>query len=231
MFTKCAPGGVCTVQPGSQVIIANPGDLTPLLRFVTTSFMGLVTTEHSRYDMSSKSLNWLILLSLLGSTLMGAATWAETKSAAADKKPAAQAEPPKEQLAEVLAPSQFFGGAAMGYAAAKAIPEVCSKIFCYCGCDITDGHNCLLDCFTSRHGVDCHICQEESLQALRMHRDEEPLVNIQKNIDENYSNRYPFKEESPALKKYKATRLWTQSKSSESTSKAADTSDSCCARK
>lgn len=116
-----------------------------------------------------------------------------------------------EKLLPVLSPEQFFGGAAMGYAAAKAVPHVCHKIFCYCGCDITDSHSNLLDCFTSYHGADCHICQEEALIALKMNRDAQPLSAIQKVIDETYSSRYPFKEESQAYKKYKATRLWSVS--------------------
>src|SRR5271170_459218 len=60
---------------------------------------------------------------------------AETR--AADTK----AEEAKDQnLAPVLNPGQFFGPAAMGYAAAQGCPHVCTKLFCYCGCDMTDGH-------------------------------------------------------------------------------------------
>src|SRR5271154_5209613 len=114
----------------------------------------------------------------------------------------------EEKLPAVLPPEQFFGAAAMGYAAAKAVPEVCSKVFCYCGCDITDHHKCLLDCFASLHGVDCHICQEEALQTLRMDRNDDSIAAIQQAIDEGYSSKYPFKEESPALKHYKSIRLW-----------------------
>jgi len=178
--------------------------------------------------MSFKSFHWLILLSLLSNTLCTAPIWAE--AAGSGSKKAGVVEAIEEKLAPVLPPEQFFGGAAMGYAAAKAAPHVCSKLFCYCGCDITDNHTCLLDCFTSRHGVDCHICQEEALQALRMNRDDEPLKNIQKSIDETYSGKYPFKQESPALKKYKTTRLWTQSNTSTAPAKPQESHDACCAR-
>ncbi len=136
---------------------------------------------------------------------------ASTKDAPSTKEAAA----PKAQsgseakLLPVLAPEQFFGVAAMGYAAAKAVPHVCHKLFCYCGCDITDAHTNLLDCFTNFHGADCHICQEEAMHALKMDRDEQPVSVIQKFIDETYASKYPFKEDSPAYKKYKATRLWT----------------------
>lgn len=114
----------------------------------------------------------------------------------------------KEELKPVLEPSSFVGLAQMGYAAAKGCPQIIAHIFCYCGCDITDNHTCLLDCFTGLHGVDCHICQEEALQALRQYRNGDSLATIQQSIDENYSSKYPFKEPTPALKKYLATRLW-----------------------
>jgi len=115
-----------------------------------------------------------------------------------------------EKLPAVLPPGQFFGAAAMGYAAAKTIPEVCHKLFCYCGCDITDDHKNLLDCFVTVHGADCHICQEEALLALKMKRLNKPLAAIQKAVDQKYTVQYPFSEESPYLQTYKKKRLWTE---------------------
>lgn len=158
--------------------------------------------------------------------------WAEPTQA---KQPAPKSAPAAdEKLAPVLAPEQFFGAAAMGYAAAKAVPHICHKLFCYCGCDITDSHSNLLDCFTSYHGADCHICQEEALLALKMNRDEQPIATIQKVIDETYSSKYPFKEDSPAYKKYKATRLWTAGGSTPTSVGAkpeASKEPACCAGK
>ena len=129
---------------------------------------------------------------------------------AAETKPDGQKKGSSDQ-AQVLDPGQFFGEAAIGYASAKACPDICAKLFCYCGCDITDSHTNLLDCFTSYHGVDCHICQEEAVLALRLHRDGVPLEEIQKKVDMQYSSQYPFEQDTPAYKKYKATRLWKKS--------------------
>ncbi|MBX9666753.1 MAG: PCYCGC domain-containing protein [Candidatus Obscuribacterales bacterium] len=109
---------------------------------------------------------------------------------------------------DVLDPNNYVGQVKAGYQAAKEIPEICAKLFCYCGCDLTDCHATLLDCFTSDHGVDCHICQEETILALKFHRKGKSLTDIQKFIDKRYSKEYPFEEESDALKKYKAERLW-----------------------
>ena len=133
-------------------------------------------------------------------------------AANADKldKPDKTAKVDKKDLAPVLEPSQFYGAAAMGYAAAKACPEVQAKLFCYCGCDVTDKHTSLLDCFTSYHGVDCHICQEEAVLALKMHREGATIAQIQEKVDQTYSAQYPFTKDTDTLTQYKATRLWKQ---------------------
>lgn len=146
-----------------------------------------------------------------------------TKSKAPSKKPTiaevpdktkdktAEKEEPKKAseapLKEVLEPSRFFGLAQFGYAAAKAAPAVMSKLFCYCGCDLTDSHNSLLDCFTSIHGVDCHICQEEAILAVKMHREGDDIATIQKAVDEKYAKDYPFEQDTAAYKLYKATHF------------------------
>ena len=107
------------------------------------------------------------------------------------------------QPGEVLPPNKFFGQAAVGYSAAKAAPEVCAKLFCYCGCDLTDSHSTLLDCFTCDHGADCQICQEEAIIGLRMKREGKDLYSIQSAIDKAYSNQYPWDEPSEKLIKYR----------------------------
>lgn len=109
---------------------------------------------------------------------------------------------------QVLDPNNYVGLVKAGYAAAKEIPDICDKLFCYCGCDLTDCHGSLLDCFTSDHGVDCRICQEEAILALKFHKQGKTLAQIQKIIDKRYEKEYPFEVESEALQRYKASRLW-----------------------
>ncbi len=121
-----------------------------------------------------------------------------------------------ESRKDVLNPSQFFGLASFGYAAAKACPQVMEKLFCYCGCDLTDSHNSLLDCFTSLHGVDCHICQEEAILANKMNKDGDSITVIQQTIDEKFASQYPFEEDTPTYKKYKANRLYLKNENGES---------------
>lgn len=107
----------------------------------------------------------------------------------------------------VMDPSMATGMAAIGYASAKAAPEVMAKLFCYCGCDQTDSHSSLVDCFTGMHGMDCHICQEEAVLALKMYRDGATIGEIQRRVDAQFSNQYPFTTKTDALKKYEATRV------------------------
>jgi hypothetical protein len=180
----------------------------------------------------------VFLAALGGSTALAQTKAAEaakpSKSAAKSAKAPKTAKPAKDAATatstkagdkltydgpEVLDPSKFFGAAAMGYASAKACPEVVSRLFCYCGCDISDNHNTLIDCFTSNHGVDCHICQEEAVMALKMHRDNASIAEIQKAIDQEFSAKYPWKEDSPAYTKYKTTRLWSAKASASTGSK------------
>lgn len=98
---------------------------------------------------------------------------------------------------EVLDPEQFSGQIAAGYQAAKNAKEVCAKLFCYCGCDLTDDHVSLLDCFTGMHGVDCAICQEEAIIASNMKKQKKSLAQIQETIDDRFAAQYPWEEASP----------------------------------
>ncbi len=150
---------------------------------------------------------------LIKITLLLGVCWGCCTSVLAEEKPT-----------QVLDPNNYVGQVKAGYAAAKEIPEICAKLFCYCGCDLTDCHGSLLDCFTSDHGVDCHICQEESILALNFHRKGKSLAEIQKYIDKRYAKEYPFEVESPGLLKYKKERLWDTGKKADSGETAAPAS-------
>lgn len=111
--------------------------------------------------------------------------------------------------AKVLDHSKYVGKVKMGYMAAQRAPEVCQKLFCYCGCDYTDEHGTLLDCFTSDHGVDCIYCQGEAVLAYKMTRKGASIAEIQKAVDLNWGPHYPFYEQpSETIKKYWKTRQW-----------------------
>src|ERR1700720_893670 len=47
------------------------------------------------------------------------------------------------------------------YVVAGRTKKVLYQQPCYCHCDRSQGHGSLLDCFVSRHGSGCDICQKE----------------------------------------------------------------------
>jgi hypothetical protein len=54
----------------------------------------------------------------------------------------------------VVDPGQFTGMTREAYAAAKAVPEVLDKVYCYCYCDDPPfNHKSLLSCFVDYHGA------------------------------------------------------------------------------
>lgn len=55
--------------------------------------------------------------------------------------------------AATLSPDLFTGKTAQAYQVAREIPQVLSKIFCYCGCDMSAGHKSNLDCFKDEHAA------------------------------------------------------------------------------
>jgi Protein of unknown function with PCYCGC motif len=62
-----------------------------------------------------------------------------------------------------LDPAQFRENKAafVAYSIAGKIRELLYQEPCYCGCDEAEGHESLLNCFTTKHGELCHACQAE----------------------------------------------------------------------
>jgi Protein of unknown function with PCYCGC motif len=112
---------------------------------------------------------------------------------------------------KVMDPEQFFGDSKVGYLAAQQCPEVIAKLLCYCGCDTTDKHTSLLDCFASDHGADCKICTDEALMALTLKKQDKSIAQIQQAVDTKFTKEYPFEKPSKALLDYRAHRLYKAS--------------------
>jgi len=109
------------------------------------------------------------------------------------------------QTAKVLSPEKFVGKVSLGYKAAQTIPEICSNLFCYCGCDLTDNHTSLLDCFTCEHGMDCDVCLDEAILAMNKKEQGKSLSDIQKSVEQDFASLYPWDKPSAALIKYRTT--------------------------
>jgi hypothetical protein len=67
-----------------------------------------------------------------------------------------------------LDPDQFIGPVRQAYKFAEKNPELLAQLHCYCGCDVRNGHQNLLDCYRDRHGETCQLCTAEALLAEQM---------------------------------------------------------------
>jgi hypothetical protein len=72
-------------------------------------------------------------------------------------------------LPVTLPPTDFRNpGIANTYAIAKEIPEILAQQPCLCGCDQSDNHASLLDCFADEHAATCAVCMKEAILAKQM---------------------------------------------------------------
>jgi Protein of unknown function with PCYCGC motif len=79
---------------------------------------------------------------------------------------------PTEPLPAILDPAQFSNNhpAFVTYTLAARMKEVLYQVPCYCPCRKNLGHQSLLDCYTSTHGVRCPTCQKEVLFCYLQHK-------------------------------------------------------------
>jgi hypothetical protein len=74
-------------------------------------------------------------------------------------------DPPQGLPAATLDPEQFSDNKAafVVYSLATKIREVLYQVPCYCGCDRTEKHQSLLECYQTKHGVGCPACQKGAI--------------------------------------------------------------------
>jgi hypothetical protein len=78
----------------------------------------------------------------------------------------------------VLNPLMFIGPAREAYVVAQQNPWLLAQLWCYCGCDRTNGHRNLLDCYRDYHGASCAICTGEALEANQLFNEGSPVDQI-----------------------------------------------------
>lgn len=92
-------------------------------------------------------------------------------------------EPPHGRLPQVVDPQNFGDPVTQNaYAVAKRIRSTLYQLPCYCGCDKTDRHKSLLDCFVDLHGATCRICQQEAIYAYQQCRHIKGINQIRRGI-------------------------------------------------
>jgi len=171
------------------------------LGFLASRVMVLAASEARRTSHCHVSIKWFVCaLALAGSSGQTLGSPESTFAQSAGIAP--------KQTRQIRHPAHFFGPAALVYSRARECSDVLKHLFCYCGCDVTQGHESLFDCVTSLEAADSIEAQREVELAWKLHRQGVRLSEIQRQVDEKYAQHYPFArdQESQASKNYMASR-------------------------
>jgi hypothetical protein len=128
------------------------------------------------------------ILSLVAALLLapqfGASQTQQAPAAPAEPVPAFHPQPPSGDLPPTMEPSIYSDKLIFNaYVVAGRAKKVLYQQPCYCHCDRSSGHGSLLDCFTSRHGAGCDICQKEAFYAYEQTRKGKNPAQIREAIE------------------------------------------------
>jgi hypothetical protein len=87
-----------------------------------------------------------------------------------------------------LDPNQFVGDVKKAYQIAEHDPALLVQLHCWCGCDRTDGHKNLLDCYRDTHGAHCAICTGEAIEAEKLASQGMPVEKIRDALRDRFAN-------------------------------------------
>src|ERR1700733_978154 len=87
-----------------------------------------------------------------------------------------------------LDPNQFVGDVKKAYQIAEHDPALLAQLHCWCGCDRTDGHKNLLDCYRDTHGSHCAICTGEAIEAEQLAKQGMPVDKIRDALRDRFEN-------------------------------------------
>ena len=90
----------------------------------------------------------------------------------------------------VLNPLMFVGPPREAYIVAQQNPWLLAQLWCYCGCDRTNGHRNLLDCYRDYHGASCAICTGEALEANQLFNQGSPVEQIRDALRMRFSRNH-----------------------------------------
>jgi len=93
-----------------------------------------------------------------------------------------------QHLRMTLDPNQFVGEVKQAYLIAESDPALLAQLHCYCGCDRTDGHKNLLDCYRDTHGAHCAICTGEAIEAEKLAAQGMPVEKIRDALRDRFAN-------------------------------------------
>jgi hypothetical protein len=104
------------------------------------------------------------------------------RDAAAAAQALAAKNDPAAKLRLTLDPNRYVGEVKTAYQIAERDPALLAQMHCYCGCDKTNGHKNLLDCFRDEHGSHCATCTGEAIEADRLASEGMPIEKIRDSL-------------------------------------------------
>ncbi|MFZ2063688.1 MAG: CYCXC family (seleno)protein [Candidatus Binatus sp.] len=136
-----------------------------------------------------KGINRIVALTVAAILVVAiaSAAYISSSSQPSDVKLAASGDP-GAKLRITLDPQNFQGTVREAYEVAEKDPALLAQLHCYCGCDVTDGHKNLLDCFRDTHGSTCAICCGEARDAESMASRGMPIEQIRDALRARYAH-------------------------------------------
>jgi Protein of unknown function with PCYCGC motif len=136
-----------------------------------------------------KGINRIVALTVAAILVVAiaSAAYISSNSQPSDVKLAASGDA-GARLRITLDPQNFQGTVREAYEVAEKDPALLAQLHCYCGCDVTDGHKNLLDCFRDTHGSTCAICCGEARDAESMASRGMPIEQIRDALRARYAH-------------------------------------------
>ncbi len=130
----------------------------------------------------------MVVLVVAAATYAGLNLYRSRVAESASTPPAVTASDAAQHLRMTLDPNQFVGEVKQAYLIAEADPALLAQLHCWCGCDRTDGHKNLLDCYRDTHGAHCAICTGEAIEAEKLASEGMPVEKIRDALRDRFAN-------------------------------------------
>lgn len=135
------------------------------------------------------SLVVVVIVAVIGVAIYaGASVYrSRTSDAGPSQQPITEAAA-AQKVRLTLDPNQFVGDVKKAYQIAEHDPSLLAQLHCWCGCDRTDGHKNLLDCYRDTHGAHCAICTGEAIEAEKLADQGMPVEKIRDALRDRFAN-------------------------------------------
>ena len=134
------------------------------------------------------SLVMVVVAVVAATAIYGGFSVYRSRAADSSMQQTANASDAAQHLRMTLDSNQFVGEVKKAYQFAERNPALLAQLHCYCGCDRTDGHKNLLDCYRDTHGSHCAICTGEAIEAEKLAQQGMPVEKIRDALRDRFAN-------------------------------------------